>query len=104
MKIQHPLVLVLVALSTLVMAGCATDREAQSQSVRVDAALLSVTNSAPGSTYEIRVYVIQRGDTLARIARQFGISLADLMAINPDVYPARLTVGQEIRVSEKLMK
>ena len=102
MKTQHSLVIVSVALLALFMAGCATDRGAQTQSIRADASLLSATNSVPGSTYEVRVYVIARGDTLAKIARQFGISIADLRAINPDLIPTRLKVGQKIRVSEKL--
>jgi cell envelope opacity-associated protein A len=83
MKIQHPLVIVFVALSALFMAGCATDREAHNQSVQNDA-----TN----------IYVIQPGDTVAKIARQFGISIADLEAMNPDLKPNRLYVGQKVKV------
>ena len=93
-----------MALSALLMAGCATDRQAQTQSIREDAALLSATNALPGSTYDLRVYVIAKGDTLARIAHKFGISIADLKAINPGLNTTRLKVGQKIRISEKLTK
>jgi LysM repeat protein len=102
MKMRHPLVIISVLLSVLFMAGCATDREAQTQSIRADASLLSVTNSVPGSTYEVRVYVIAAGDTVAKIARKFGISIADFEAINPSLNPTRLKIGQKVRVYEKL--
>jgi LysM repeat protein len=100
MKRRHPLILASVAASALLMAGCATDREAQTRSIRSDVTLLSATNALPGSTYDIRVYVIAKGDTAARIARKFGISIANLRAINPDLDTARLKIGQKIRVYE----
>jgi len=93
-----------MALAALVMAGCATERQAQTQSVREDTALLSATDSLPGSIYDLRVYVITKGDTAARIAHKFGISVADLKAINPGLNTARLKVGQKVRIYEKLVK
>lgn len=98
------MLIVSVALSALVMAGCATERQAQTQSIREDAALLSATNSLPGSTYDLRVYVIAKGDSVARIAHKFGISIADLKAINPGLNTTRLKVGQKVRIYEKLVK
>ncbi len=83
MKIRHPFAIVSVALSALFMAGCATDRETQNQSVQND-----TTN----------IYVIQAGDTVANIARQFGISIADLEAMNPNLQPNRLYIGQKVKV------
>jgi len=52
----------------------------------------SVQNGAP------QIYVIQAGDTVAKIARQFGISIADLEAMNPDLNPTRIKIGQEVKV------
>ena len=104
MKMRHPLIIVLVALTVLSMSGCATDREAQTWSIRDDAPLLSATNSLPGSTYDIRIYVIQVGDTVAKIAHKFGVSIADLRAINPDLNPTRIKVGQRVNVYEKLIE
>ncbi len=45
---------------------------------------------------ESRIYRIQSGDTLTRVAREFGVSLNDLMDANPDTDPNRLQIGQEI--------
>ena len=93
--------MVSVALAVLFMAGCASDREAQTQSMLAETSLLSVTNAMPGSTYEVRVYVIKAGDTVAMIAHKFGISIANLRAINPGLNPTRIKVGQKIKVYEK---
>ena len=102
MKMRYPLGVVSVALSALLMAGCATDRGAQTESLRTDTSLLSATNAVPGSIYEVRVYVIAAGDTVARIARKFQISIRALEAINPGLNSKRLKIGQKVRVYEKL--
>ena len=41
-------------------------------------------------------YNIRSGDTLARIARAFKVTLAALMRANPDVQARRLQIGQRI--------
>jgi LysM repeat protein len=45
-----------------------------------------------------QTYVIKSGDTLSAIAREFNVSLDDLLAANKDTIsnPNRITVGQEI--------
>jgi len=83
MKIRHQLIIVSVAISTLFMVGCAADREAKNQNIQ---------NDAP------KIYVIQAGDTVAKIARQFGVSIADLEAMNPDLNPTRIKIGQKVKV------
>ena len=59
--------------------------------------VITNTPSATSVTDE-GVYVIASGDTVAKIARRFGLSLADLMAMNPDLVATRLKVGQKVRV------
>lgn len=42
-------------------------------------------------------YIVQRGDTLRKIADRFGVSLTDLIAANPQIpNPNRIFVGQSI--------
>lgn len=43
-------------------------------------------------------YIIQQGDTLYKIANQYGISIQDVINANPGVDPYNLHVGQIIRV------
>jgi LysM repeat protein len=46
-------------------------------------------------------YVIKGGDTLAKVARAQGVSLADLSAVNPGVDSSKLKVGQKIKLPKK---
>jgi LysM repeat protein len=46
-------------------------------------------------------YVIKSGDTLAKVARANGASLADLEAVNPGVDSKHLHIGQKIKLPEK---
>ena len=67
--------------------------------IQDDAAILSATKSPPDLINEEGVYVIASGDTVARIARRFGLSMADLMAMNPGLEPTRIKIGQRVRVA-----
>lgn len=57
--------------------------------------------AAAGGPAEEGTYVIKSGDTLAKIAAQSGVSLADIQAANPGVDPRKLHVGQKIVVPKK---
>lgn len=46
-------------------------------------------------------YTIQAGDNFWKIANKLGCKTADLQELNPDVEPARLRVGQKIKVPAK---
>jgi membrane-bound lytic murein transglycosylase D len=45
-----------------------------------------------------RVYTVRRGDTLSRIARQYGVSVGDLASWNGLRPPYRLSIGQKLDV------
>lgn len=53
----------------------------------------ATTAPAEGETYEI-----QSGDTLAKVAAQFDTTVDQLLALNPDIDPVALGIGQTIRV------
>lgn len=42
------------------------------------------------------VHYVESGDTLSKIAKQYGVSLSDLQGANPSVNPRTLQIGQEI--------
>ncbi len=46
-------------------------------------------------------YIVKSHDTVARIARAVGCSIADLKAVNPGVDSKHLRVGQKLKVPEK---
>ena len=43
-----------------------------------------------------RVHVVKRGETLTRIARQYGVSIPSIVKRNPGLDPDRIQVGQKI--------
>lgn len=94
-----------VLLLTQFILGCVSDRH-QSGSNQTDTIsrgyyLLSGTNTTPGAAFEVGVYVIQKGDTLARIAHRFNARSAEILAINPGLDSKKLRVGQQIRIYEQ---
>lgn len=46
------------------------------------------------------VYVVKTGDTLAGIAQQVGLTVEQLMELNPEIDPQALVSGQEIKLRE----
>ena len=46
-----------------------------------------------------RFYTIQSGDTLATVAARFGTTTEKLLALNPNIDPHALSIGQKIRVA-----
>lgn len=57
----------------------------------------SATTSRPAA--KTRIYTVRSGDTFGGIAIHFGISVDDIVALNPGVEPTALRVGQEIKVT-----
>ncbi|RPJ29029.1 MAG: LysM peptidoglycan-binding domain-containing protein [Chloroflexi bacterium] len=43
-------------------------------------------------------YTIQQGDTISSIALQFGVSMDDLQAANPEISPNTMSIGQVIKI------
>jgi LysM repeat protein len=52
----------------------------------------------PPKRASARVYTVRAGDTLASIASRTGISLTRLLALNPEVRPTSLFIGQRIHL------
>ena len=96
--------MVLVCVVATLIAGCAHSggeaRKASENGRSVSSGLLNSTNSPPGSVFNVKIYVIKRGDTLSAIGSRFHKSVAELRALNPTVNPDRLRIGEKIRVAE----
>lgn len=52
----------------------------------------------PTMTVHARTYTVVSGDTLASIARKYGVSLTALQAANPGVTPKKLKAGQTLNL------
>ncbi|HEX5400636.1 MAG TPA: protein kinase [Verrucomicrobiae bacterium] len=82
---------------TAALQNAGQQMSAQLQNSMTVTVVTNTPNAA--SANDEGVYVIVRGDTLAMIARRFGLSIADLQAMNPGLDARRLKVGQKLRVS-----
>lgn len=85
-----------IAFAGVLLAGCAAQAPAP---VRHTTAPPQA--GAPGTAQ--RMHVVQPGDTLLGIARQYGQNLNDLIVWNGLMDPNQLRVGQEIRVSPSVV-
>ncbi len=62
-----------------------------------------VTTTAIGGTGTTpavvpRFYRLRAGETLSDVAIRFGVTVDDLLTLNPGIEPNSLTIGQRIRV------
>jgi LysM repeat protein len=58
----------------------------------------AVPTSAPTAAPSFTTYVVQRGDSLGRIARQFGTTVAALQRLNNITNASRIFTGQVLRI------
>jgi LysM repeat protein len=59
--------------------------------------LLQIPIASPAGVGEI-MYTVQSGDTLYDLAPRFHTSVETITALNPQITPARLMVGQQLRI------
>lgn len=57
------------------------------------------TSTLP-QTVTTQLYTIRYGDTLGAIAVHFGVTVDDLLALNPNIQPTALRPGQKIKVGK----
>ncbi len=62
--------------------------------------LLPLATALPSATPV--TYTVQSGDTLTGIAYRFGVSLDSLIAVNPDLEPLTLPIGQSLFIPNPL--
>lgn len=70
-------------------------QEERRQKLKAEAAAKAAANPSP---VKGDLYIVQTGDTGARIARHVRVSLPDLILLNPGVDFSHLSVGQKIRI------
>lgn len=78
----------------------------QASITKIEEASKRPAAAAKGGSHEPVVagpgeYVIKSGDTLAKIARAQGFSLADIQAVNPGIDSSKLKIGQKIKLPKK---
>ncbi|HEY6227270.1 MAG TPA: LysM peptidoglycan-binding domain-containing protein [Verrucomicrobiae bacterium] len=54
--------------------------------------------AAVSSTPKVRTYTVRPGETMAEVARKFGVSLPKLQAANPTIQPRQMKAGQTLNI------
>lgn len=79
-----------------------TQPQAQEQKPQEQAQAQAQTQAADTQTAaasgDAKTHKIQSGDTFAKLAKKYGVSLDAIIKANPSVNPSRLRIGQEIAI------
>ena len=59
---------------------------------------IGVAPSPPRPVTALRAHKVKRGENPTSIARQYGISVSRLLAANPGLKPARIQIGDELKI------
>lgn len=70
---------------------------AQTES-KPDTAQNSAAGEAPETSADGKIHKIQSGDTFAKLAKKYNVSVEAIVKANPDANPARLKIGQKVRI------
>src|SRR6185503_17932224 len=76
-------------------SGAGSISQEQPQQVSTTGDTTTTTPAVSG-----KFYTVKTGDTLAGIAEQVGVSVAQLQELNPALDPQALVSGQKIRIRE----
>jgi LysM repeat protein len=99
-RLLAPLALVVVAVAILMVVQASTGSDGASKD---DGAKTTSTQQQTTQTTKQRVrpsYTVKLNDTLGLISEKTGVSVARLEALNPELDPQNLIVGQKIKLRE----
>ena len=99
-RLLAPLALVVVAVAILLVIQASTGSDGGSKD---DDAKTTSTQEQTTQTTKQRVrpsYTVKLNDTLGLISEKTGVSVARLEALNPELDPQNLIVGQKIKLRE----
>lgn len=77
--------------------SAARAESAQTES-KTDTAQISAAGETPETSADGKIHKIQSGDTFAKLAKKYNVSVEAIVKANPDANPARLKIGQKVRI------
>lgn len=90
------------AIEKLASRPTSTRSAARAESAQMESKPDTAQNSAAGETPETsadgKIHKIQSGDTFAKLAKKYNVSVEAIVKANPDANPARLKIGQKVRI------
>ena len=95
-------------LGSLFLFGCASYQGRNDNGAH----FLSIKDVKPGSIYEVGVYVVAKGDTIAKICSHFQMTVRDFEELNPELLDNSphngmhyiWVLGQQVRVYERIIQ
>lgn len=97
-RLAAPLALLAAAIAVVVVV--AASRSSTPSSTPSSATRTAVTQSTrPARRAAPRAYVVKAGDTLSVIADKTGVTLDEILRLNPDVDPNALQTGERLKLS-----
>jgi LysM repeat protein len=93
-------VLVALSLASVVPACGMIGGDDKPKSTTTALATLPPTTAAPATTTTVvpQEYVVQAGDSLSKIAKMFGVTVAALVAANAIQDPDKIAEGQRLKI------
>jgi len=89
-----------LATTPVVLAACGDDSEQVSNTLPPIATTTTTTTVLVTTTTVPLFYTVQPGDILSVVAEQFGVSVADIMALNNMTDPDHIEVGEQLRIPQ----
>jgi LysM repeat protein len=97
-RLAAPLALLAAAVAVVVVV--ASSRSTSTSSTPSLSTRTAITQPARSSSRTApRAYVVKAGDTLTVIADKTGVTLDEILRLNPDVDPNALQTGERLRLS-----
>ena len=89
-----------IAASALVLAACGGGGGSSAKTtVATTVAAATTTTAPPATTTTVPTeYVVQKGDSLGKIAKKFNVTVADLVVLNAITNPDKITEGQRLKI------
>lgn len=109
-RLLAPLALIAAVVATFLVAtaslrdddegASAGDRAAATQTQRQASTVADdAISTTPRKRKQPRTYTVQPGDILSTVSEQTGVSVEELQALNPEVDPQALQVGQVLKLT-----
>ena len=59
------------------------------------------TDTPAGTTYEVRVYIVQVGDTFSKVVQRSGLSEQEFLTLNPGIRVRKLKINERVVFYER---
>jgi LysM repeat protein len=92
--------LLAVTIFVLILHGGLAGHSSKPSSHPATTTMSTSSSTRTTETVATQMYTIRYGDTLGAVAIHFGVTVEDILALNPGIEPTALRVGQKIKIGK----